>query len=186
MEYYKTLELGNFEEYGKDFLKYYNENTTNFIPKNSFWNPLKPECMNHCLTNNPVFAENIACFGEIKQLAILILHKQSDYSLHIDADFQRGVLARLNIPLLNCKGSHTAFFDYDLCKKFEHHIGKSATTVWNSMLRDKLKPVAEIELLQPTILKTSTPHTVYCNTCEFPRIALTISFENDIVNRLVL
>lgn len=179
MEYYKTLELGNFEEYGKDFLKYYNENTTNFVPKNSFWNPLKPECMSHCLDNNKEFAEGISRFGEIRQLAVLILY--SDGSLHIDADYQRGVMARLNIPLLNCNESITAFYDPIKMKLYPNRLdAKSGTVTWPAKLRKIIKPIDQIELIQPTILRTSSPHTVFCNSCEVPRISLTVSFRKDL------
>jgi len=185
--YFKIVDAGNFQEYSVDFLNYYYKHQSNFIPKNSFWNPLKPEYVDHCLTNNPDFAKGIAQFGEIRQIAVLTLHDQCGSSLHIDADFQRGVLARLNIPLLNCAGSYTAFFDpYSMNKLTRKVDAKTKTTTWDTDLRYKLKPVAEIELLQPTILRTSSPHTVYCRTCEFPRISLTISFVNDIVGCLML
>lgn len=184
MTYYKIIDAGNFQEYAKHFLEYYNKNKDNFLPVNSFWNPLKPECMQHCLDNNKEFAAGISGFGEIKQLAVLILYK--DGSLHIDADYQRGVMARLNIPLLNCEGSVTAFYDPMKMKLYPNFFDyKSGTITWQTKLRKMVKPIDQIELNQPTILRTSSPHTVFCNSCEVPRISLTVSFKKDLIDYLI-
>ncbi len=185
LKYFKIVDTGNFQEYNKEFLNYYNTHQSNFIPKNSFWNPLKPESLSHCLINNPDFAKGIAKFGEIRQLAVLILEEKST-SLHIDPDYQQGVMARLNIPLLNCEGSRTVFFNPDTMKQLRYHVDqKSKTIVWDSNINHLLSPAAEIELIQPTILRTSSPHMVRCTTCNFPRISLTISFKNDLIGFLV-
>lgn len=183
MNYYKIVDVGNFQVYNSKFLDYYYSNKNNFLPINSFWNPLKPECMSHCLDNNKEFAEGISKFGEIRQLAVLILY--SDGSLHIDADYQRGVMARLNIPLLNCNESITAFYDPIKMKLYPNRLdAKSGTITWPAKLRKIIKPIDHIELIQPTILRTSSPHTVFCNSCEVPRISLTVSFRKDLISYL--
>ena len=185
MNYFKIVDAGNFQEYNKQFLDYYHMNQTNFIPKNSFWNPLRPECLGHCLDNNLNFASGINKFGKVKEIAILFLHNDSS-TLHIDhqSGLNRGVKARLNIPILNCEGSYTSFFELDEKTFNQSKFSKGLTRFWDDELRNELTPVSSVELIQPTILRTSSPHSVFCVLCKFPRISLTISFQNDVVHLL--
>lgn len=186
MEYYKIIDAGDFQTYSEQFMLYYYTHKNNFIPRNRFWNPLKTECLENCSRYNPALFEGISKFGTIKQMAILFLFDDSA-TLHIDHKngLNENVKARLNIPLLNCSGSFTAFFEMN-----ESTFGLGELTestkilVWPTEIRNTLKPVCEVELIQPTILRTSSPHTVFCRTCNFPRVSLTISFENDVANYL--
>jgi hypothetical protein len=185
MKYYKIVDIGNFTDYNKKLLSYFYDNSNHFKKSsNTFWNPLYPEYMDDFLEKNDLFTKNIEKFGTIRQVSVLILNRDSS-SLHIDADFHRGVQARLNIPLLNCGGSITSFFDIKILREYKSIIHPTNfTESWHTSIRNIIKPVCSVELIRPTILRTSSPHTVFCRTCQYPRISLTLSFEKDIVTQL--
>ncbi len=156
---------------------------------NTFYHPIKPHFRKKIFDMIPELAEGIANFGPVKEFSVLVLNGDTS-TLHVDHNhgYNRGVQARLNMPLLNCKGSYTAFFEMD-DETFSNHsvdfFGRNyGGLCWTPQVRESLKPTTEVELIQPTILRTSAPHTVFCRTCEFPRISLTISFQEDVVKYL--
>jgi len=185
MQYWKIVEAGDYKVYGQKILELHRKKPEFFRHINLFWNPVKTDRLKEVLDNIPEFQGVIEKFGPIKQMAVLTLGTDSS-TLHIDHtdDLNNGVQARLNIPLLNCEGSSTAFFEMDE-KTFQmHESTPSGAKYWPTSLRNSLEPITEIELIQPTILRTSSPHTIFCRTCQYPRISLTISFVNDVVNFL--
>lgn len=185
MKYFKVIEVENVKKISEDFLSYYKENHQKFNRINSFWNEFDPIHYEQFLNEVESICDLTSQFGEVKEMALLILWRDSS-TLHIDhiTGLNKDVKARLNIPIMNCKGSYTEFFELSP-EKFA--LGKKnlgGTTSWPHIIRNTEKPVSVVELIQPTILRTSTPHTVKCSNCEFPRISLTISFKDDVVKYL--
>lgn len=190
MKYFKQVDAGNYKKYAEDFLLYYIRNRNDLtkfsgLPNNTFWNAFRKENYEKYLEDNPEFREGLKQFGEIKEMSVLTLFNDSS-TLHIDhesgANF--GVKARLNIPLLHCEGSYTEFFDMSEETFNKHKRTGGNTLYWSTEIRNTEKPVTMVELIQPTILRTSEPHTVKCTNCKFPRISLTISFKDDVVKFL--
>lgn len=185
MKYFKVIEVENVKKISEDFLSYYKENHEKFNSLNTFWNRLEPKYYEEFLNKIESIRNLISQFGEVKAIALLILLEDSS-TLHIDhtTGLNKDVKARLNIPIMNCEGSYTEFFELST-EKFalgEKNLG--GTIAWPAVIRNTEKPISVVELIQPTILRTSTPHTVRCSNCEFPRISLTISFKDDVVKYL--
>jgi hypothetical protein len=186
MKYYKHVEAGEFEKYSIDFLRYYKLNkNSKFQWVNHFWNPLDASYNDDFLEQNPLFREGISKFGEINEITLLILNGDTS-TLHIDHEsrLNKGMKARLNIPVANCKGSYTAFFKFTPEEEAKKDLYPGEVWTWPREVRDTVKPILEFQLLQPTIIRTSEPHTVFCRECKFPRISLTISFKEDVVKYL--
>jgi hypothetical protein len=51
------------------------------------------------------------------------------------------------------------------------------TKYWDNNLVKRMKPVSSFQLSEPTLIRTSFPHIVFC--LKVPRIAMTISFQED-------
>ena len=184
MIYWKKVEAGNIVKYAPKILQYfYNV----YLPKkvidkwsNSFWNPVLIEDIE---TYFPEIISNTSQFGKIKELAILLLTTDSS-TLHIDhtVGLNKNVKARLNIPILNTLGSFTAF--YENLDDLPYHVTPGGTKFWDSDLRYTLTPITSVEVTEPTILRISAPHSVLNKEGIFPRITITISFEEDLVKYL--
>ena len=186
MNYWKKVYAGDYKKYSAElyelFVNNYNEH---FYYVNDFWNPVKAKTTWTISKIIPDFEEVIEIFGPIKEMALLVLNSDSA-TLHVDhtIGLNGNVYARLNIPVLNCTGSTTAFFDLDKDTYAKHTTSPGGTKGWPSELRNSLQPVTQVELVEPTVLRTSVPHTVFCHSCNFPRISLTISFRKDLVSLL--
>ena len=187
MKYWKQVDIGDFTKWIEKVNSYFNtvyhtRPRHELLKYNTFWNPVSPEDIDLYF---PELVESTSKFGEINEVSILLLSWDSS-SLHIDHTIgkNKDKMARLNIPILNCEGSHTAFFELSPEVFNTHQSTRGGSKSWSSELRNTLTPVTSIELIQPTILRTSNPHTVFCKTNKFPRISLTVSFKDDIVRFL--
>jgi hypothetical protein len=84
-------------------------------------------------------------------------------------------IARINLPILNCEGTKTLFFDNLKSKRL---ILPTGAPFYMTVNKD-YKQVDEVEITQATICRISEGHTVIMNQSNFPRITLTMSFTPD-------
>jgi len=185
MIYWRKVDAGDFKSYAPKILEYFHNIylPNKIIDKwsNSFWNPIP-------LTDIKIYFPELILdtevYGTIKEASILFLTSDTS-TLHIDhtIGLNVGVEARLNIPLINTIGSITAFYT-DL-EKYSFNTSPGGTKSWSTHLKYELTPVTSVELTQPTILRVSAPHSVLAKNGVFPRIALTLSFHEDIVKFLI-
>jgi hypothetical protein len=184
-KYWEMVDAGEYEKYGKKLMLIFLKHPHLFHQKNSFWNPVKPSSMNKIFEIIPEFKELEKLYGEINEMALLILEDDTS-TLHIDhtSGLNEGVKARLNVPVSNCGESVTCFYELDEQTFSTHMTTPGGTKYWSEELRRKLIPVTQVALKQPTILRTSEPHTVFCNGKNFPRVSLTISFREDLIKYL--
>ena len=167
----------------QEVLVYYKEiylkTPPNQLPpeRNTFWNPIGDR--EHIQKYLPTLKITELMFGNIKEVAILTL--DGNTTLHTDhtSGLNKGVKARMNWPILNCKNTTTAFFNIDDLVPFS--TSKGGTKIWNDLL--SLNPVTSVELKVPTILRISSPHKVF-NRGNNPRMSITVSYEEDIVKYL--
>lgn len=195
MRYWKRVDLGDFTTYRHDMLKYFASHPTHFWrpsvktgqapPREAFFNGLHPQHLNHFLDHVPTFTSACERFGPIKKVIFVTVYADT-VSLHIDHTTQsnEGVKARINIPLLNCEGSLTAFYEFNEEDFKQHSTNLAGVKVWPWEWRRTHTPVTSVELTEPTILRTSAPHTVFTDNCQYPRIALSVAFDDDVVRYL--
>ena len=187
MNYWKIVEAGDYKTYTRKFLEYYiNNNSSFFRYNNDFWNELRAEKHEEVLTLIPEMREGLAKFGTIKALAIIIMTDPDLGNIHIDHDTgtNAGVKARLQLPVVNTNGSRTAFFELPEEIYKDHTKNSGGVMRWDKKYKYAVTPLTWVEIVQPTIIRTTVPHTVYYDTNQFPRIAMTISFEEDVVKYL--
>lgn len=192
--YWKIVDAGDFKTYSKKFLEYYIKNNNFDDPDNcsfkrydnTFWNELKINKLEEVLNLIPEMSDAFRKFGEVKQIALLFLWQNEHGTLHTDhtSGLNNGVEARLQIPVLNTKGSRTAWFELNERQIKNYSESGGGTKQWPNHYRDMIKPITSIELNEPTIIRTNQPHTVYCDTNQYPRITMTISFKDDLVKYL--
>lgn len=181
MIYWKKIDAGNYKDYCPKILEY----VIKTIPISSvpFWNPIQIEAIQKAV---PELFDGISKFGKVKEIAILVIKVKNGSSIHIDHTVgkNKDVQARMNFPILNVEGTRTAFFELPRPYIDFYTTTPGGTKSWPEFYRNKFKPVTEVTVDSPTILRTSAIHTVYCDTNSFPRITLTVSFEEDLVKYL--
>lgn len=188
MNYWKYVDAGNYEVYAaKLYDKFVNENETFFVPREpySFWNPLNNAGKEQLRADIPELDYLSDTYGPINEVALLVLYSDSS-TIHTDHTVGRnaGVKARLNIPVLNCAGTTTAFYDFTGPDMANHVTNPGGTKIWPAEFRTTKTPVSTVELCKPAILRTSAPHTVFCTNDQFPRVSMTVSFKTDLVHLL--
>lgn len=114
----------------------------------------------------------------MKQITLLTIYN-SQSNLHTDhtTGLNSGVNIRLNLPILNCEESLTCFYDIPEEYRDKYQMTPGGTKYWDSNLIKKIQPVSSFQLSEPTLIRTSFPHIVFC--LKVPRIAMTISFRED-------
>jgi hypothetical protein len=185
MIYWKRVEAGDFRSYAPKVSSYFFDVYPSrprhpLLKNNKFWNPVPLEDIREYF---PELIEGTLHLGKIKEVSILCLYHNST-SLHTDhtAGLNNGVVARLNIPILNTKGSHTAF--YKISESYPYKTDAGGSKWWDINLGHTLDPVSVVDITEPTIIRTNEPHMVHCKSNKLPRITLTMSFEEDVVKYL--
>lgn len=184
MKHWKRVNIKNFEHHANDFMLYFVNNKEKFKIYNTFWNQFKPEYYKCFFNERTEFEQELIKFGTIKEITLLIL-VHSNTTLHTDhtSGLNKDVNYRLNIPIKNCEGSLTCFYDIPQDQKLNFSTTSGGTKAWHIPLNN-IKPITSVELSSPTIIHTSFPHAVISITNKLPRIAMTISFKEDLIKYL--
>jgi hypothetical protein len=103
-----------------------------------------------------------------------VMYNNIHSTIHVDKFYHD---ARINIPLLNCTGTKTLFFNGG-----EYEIVHNPLTQTNAK---KLKSThglqfkTSVEIDGPTVVRVNEPHTVVMVAKNSPRITLSLGFDKD-------
>ena len=175
MKYYKKIEIDFYNEVVSDTLNYlknkkpdiYNRkiNATYYILD---INEFKEFC--------PKLDLAFLRYGIVCDFAVAFVMKtNSDSPLHVD-NYSKGD-ARINIPILNTKGTYTRFYTGGTFKEIVNPITKVPALRLKNI--DGLKRVDSVEIDQATIIRVNEPHDILMDTNNSPRITLTLGFDKD-------
>lgn len=178
MNYWRHIDIGDYRTHAARILEH-NVNGNINLQSCRFWNPIDK---NQVARTVPDLIAGLRPFGTVREMAILVIRADQQSSLHTDhtVGLNKGVKARINIPILNCEGSVTSFFDLPPEVRDNYETNAGGTKWWPLHYRLQYEPVSSVTLTVPTIIRTAEPHTVYCNTNSYPRITLTVSMEEDV------
>jgi hypothetical protein len=172
MKYWKRINLEHEEEIRKKSLDLITKHSKILDPsqfKGSFI-PMPPEFLKF----NPAINRAFEPYGRVcTEASVYLMWNNLDAIPHID--YQEAV-ARVNIPLLNCEGSSTIFYDNVQTKTLLLPTGAPYHAVTNTDYRE----VDRVEINSPTILRISAPHSVIMNQVRVPRLTLTLMLSPDI------
>ena len=175
MKYYKKIEIDFYNEVVSDTLNYlknkkpdiYNRkiNATYYILD---INDFKEFC--------PKLDLAFLRYGIVCDFAVAFVMKtNSDSPLNVD-NYSKGD-ARINIPILNTKGTYTRFYTGGTFKEIVNPITKVPALRLKNI--DGLKRVDSVEIDQATIIRVNEPHDILMDTNNSPRITLTLGFDKD-------
>lgn len=190
MRYYREIELDQFEiiqqkliEYSSKVLENKKINTIGFyniprhealleeIPeiKNAFEKfNLKIQTIAFYITNKPTI-DYVPADQPIKNLYHTVKNP-----IHTDLYPHK---ARINIPVLNTRGTFTRFFANCNLKPW---VNPFTGTTFELITNTDYVEVDAVEILKPTVLRVQEPHMVQiCEGSKLPRITITIGFDKD-------
>lgn len=105
--------------------------------------------------------------------ALLAMHRQEESSPHYDTVTPQ---VRINLPLLNCDGSSTEFYEDRDTKVFLNPHNPSVAYIAEDP--SVLTKIDEVEVNYATILRVSALHRVILGP-NVPRFTLTVGFDYD-------
>lgn len=178
--YYKPIDIDNFPiivekclAYVKSIDKVYNRESSGDCWYNLDLAELKQACPELQLAFDKYDLK-------IYLAAAYVMYKSSHSVMHSDI---YPLNARINIPLLNCKGTFTTFYtsNYPPIKNLDPTKGLKKAAFGNSVPPDAIvKLVDKVELTQATVLRTKALHNVEISENNpVPRITLTLGFNKD-------
>jgi hypothetical protein len=165
MKYYKKLELDH-TLVAKKTLEYISANKNKI---KSFW-------------TNIIFNEFVSCVPELltvfKEIdltprRVALITTSINTEIHRDDAY---VPLRINIPILNCKGSQTEFWKTSV-KPTRIFLPNGVPYLYIDKKNCEL--VETFELDAPTVLRIKEPHSISVGE-NVPRISLTVEFVEDI------
>jgi len=172
MIYYKELDIPNFElivSKTRNFI----ESDTTLISKRVFsaWHFLDFE---KYISSVPEILTSFSEYGLTPiRVAAFVTYTTANGRPHIDYCLEE---ARINLPILNCEGSSTTFYEDTT---FECVVDPITKIAYNT-ITGPLHKVDSFEIKKATVMRVRKPHGVsMTNTKDVPRITLTIKFDKD-------
>lgn len=137
-----------------------------------------PDLLNHC----PELITSFAKFDlRITFAASHCMWKNSESVVHIDRVPWE---CRINVPILNTKGSRTFFYTNVDYKEDVHIMADGRKYDVYTTTNTDFVEADSVEVDQPTVLRVRAAHRVIMNELTAPRINLTLGFNRDPVYML--
>lgn len=177
--FWKRVPLENWQTISEK-VKNYIITQTDILSNESFWNDLDFRKFDKSVPELRLGFEKldlnlVGCFA-------VVVRGLKDFKIHDDIGDPHST--RINIPILNCIGTSTIFYEgkieesqlLELPGGFPYHLYDF----------DKCKEVDRVEINQPTALNVWTPHAIYVPPdSPIPRITITCGFTRDPVDFLL-
>jgi hypothetical protein len=171
MDLYKRLSIDNYQIIADKVYDYVVKHTDILVTKYD-WNNLKVKELSHHV---PELVEACAKLVDCPIVMASIIYRSAGEGgkIHIDQGIAK---YRLLMPIRNCQGSYTKFYDIN-----GNQVREVANPNGNSFLTiEKVNPFIEIdslELTEPVIFNSKVAHGVYTNPeLTEPRLSITIGF----------
>lgn len=174
---HQPINIKNFKHIGKKLYDYV-VNHTDILTKKIPWNRLDNDQVLKFVPE--LFDELDAVIPlEIEMIVIFYTPPKFAGGIHIDVgDLQYRVL----MPVYNCAGSYTKFFDLNGNAVVEEYSNRENKTDPYYAIEEKnpLIEIASVETINPMIIHVKTPHGIYNNPdSDEPRLTCTIAFHNN-------
>jgi len=175
MKYYKKIEIDYYDDIVADTLNYLitqKPDIYNLTSGVTYYVVDLIEFNKYCPKLNLGFKRyNMEC----KFAALFFMKKNGDTPIHIDN--YKGGEARINIPILNTKGTVTRFYTGG---EFQEMIHPITGVKFLKLINTKtIKFANMVEINEPTVIRINEPHDVIMDIKNSPRIMLTLGFNID-------
>jgi hypothetical protein len=166
--------------------------------KHGFWRGCYPDVHQDLLDECPTLQKSLQEYGKVVNVAFFCLW-QKDSVIHSDdivmdlksqsfrmdpkhemyyEDFPPWpIRSRINIPIFNCEKSKTIWWK-------PHKEKESQQNVFRTYLPEECDKIAELTLNKATLLRVDIPHQVINDGWRMPRLAATITTDQDLTDYL--
>jgi hypothetical protein len=174
---YQYLDIENFELISEKLYQYV-VNHTNILETKYHWNTL---IRDEVLAAVPELEQSLFKVIPAKIIIVAIFYTPPGFTggIHIDVGpFEY----RFLMPVHNCVGSYTKFFDTNGNRIIEMYSNEDDKTDPYLLIEEKnpLIEIASVETIAPMIIRTKTAHGIYNNPeCTGPRLTCTVGFHDN-------
>ena len=168
MKCYQPIEIPNCKIISE---KVYNFVIDTDIIKNQFsWNTINLNMLFKSVEELETSFDHLNL--KIKTIAVIFRSPLSRGGVHIDS----GIDVRALIPIKNCQGSYTKFFNVDK-SKIQLKTGAAGDQYYHIPEGAIISEIASVETITPIVFDPQVPHGVWTNPNLYsPRLTLTIGF----------
>ena len=170
---YKFIDLPGWENVVQLTLDHITNNT-DLLEKKIFWNLLNTE-------RDQVLFDAVSKLLEPHNLSIarmMLLLVDKDW-IPVHQDNNKSPVARVNIPILNCKNSYTNFYTSPNWQPIETHLDNGFPYVVHK--EENCVFEERIESITPVVLNVQSIHNVTTENLSRPRLMLSIQTDPDAV-----
>lgn len=175
MKYYKKIEIDYYEDIIADTLSYLKNQKPDIYNRTidaTYYALDLDEFKKFC----PKLDLGFARYGIVCNYAVAFVMKHSsNVPIHID-NYALGD-ARINLPILNTKGTSTVYYTGGVFQEIVNPVTKITALRLKSV--EGLKRVDSVEIDQATVIRVNEPHNIIMNLNNVPRITLTLGFDKD-------
>jgi hypothetical protein len=175
MKYYKKIEIDYYDDIVSDTLNYLKEQKPDIYNRKidaTYYILDLDEFKKFCPKLNLGFERyGIVCIFAVA----FVMEHNGNAPIHID-NYPYGN-ARINLPILNTKGSLTRFYTGGVFQQIINPVSQVPALRLKSL--DGLKNVDSVEIDQATVIRVNEPHDIAMNVNNSPRITLTLGFDKD-------
>jgi len=170
-QYWKYIDIPDLTTIQDKILAFI-QNSTDIMNPRSFQNPMIPltgRIIQHVPELDATFKNH---FNKMIMFAAFYVTWEPKHgALHVDDLTQEHNRARVNIPILNCQDTYTAFYENVTFEREQLPNGE----VFNRVKNTDYTEMTRVELNKPALLRVEKPHAIFMNMKNTPRISLTIA-----------
>jgi hypothetical protein len=175
MKYYKKIEIDYYDDIITDTLSYlinHKPDIYNRTADTTYYILDLDEFKKYC----PKLDLGFERYGIVCNFAVAFVMKhRGNAPIHVD-DYQYGE-TRINLPILNTKGTLTRFYTGGTFEKIRNPMTNVPSLRLKSL--QGLRTADSVEIDQATVIRVNEPHDIIMNSRNSPRITLTLGFDKD-------
>lgn len=158
--FFSRLEIYNLEKIKQEFLPL----RIFYIDKISVFNPLSKEELKDRVPEFSKFLRSVDLYDRWITTSMCTIPPHQNYPLHIDSLNCQERFVALNIPIINCENTYTAWYEAEIEKhiwnKLHGHIDKTYDEACHCKWETSTE-IKRIESFDPMLINVSVPHSVF-------------------------
>ncbi len=171
MAIYKFIDLEN-QEVITEKLYDFAVNSTDIFKTGRSWTPIPASTI---LSNVPELATALSKFINLSIDICAFVYRPPGYEeAHLDGIVE----TRLLMPIYNCQGSYTKFYDLN-GNEVTRQVEPKGNVWWKIGNKFPLIEIDRLELTRPVFFNAGVPHGVQTPPGNGPRLSFTCSFKGD-------
>lgn len=175
---YKPVEVDNLQEIQREIIPIILRKIPNFYTKGPDFVPIMRDEIEPFAPCYTEFIKTHAVISRWKWCAIITTNLNKDFPIHVDSNNWKQLCYALNVPVINCEGTHTVWYDTEI----QSYASERAAAYGTACMQKLNTPAVEIgrwHMSKPAWVNTSVPHRPV-STHGLPRAVLSARFDPEL------